>query len=159
VYPSKGTQDAVTRAGAVLAKATAVCERARQARAAADRALARSRATSAPSPHELMPLDMAVSTVFRRVYSERFLVGCGRGDGHLDGLAYMMASLVPVWVYKQDGSGIRILTKGELAAGLFKGGAKEMYFLDGRPTLTALAVSVHAIEATRKAFAASQFEY
>ena len=41
---------------------------------------------------------------------------------------------------------LRKLPRSELSDGLFRGGAKELHFIDGRTTLTGLAIEVQAIE-------------
>ena len=109
--------------------------------------------------HHLVPLELAVRTVFTRVYSERLLVSVPvRSTAHLDGLAYTMTELTPIYVYRADGGDTRALSKAELEGGHFWDGAKELYFVDGRPALKNLAVKVSAIGAVVKALSSFSFD-
>jgi hypothetical protein len=94
----------------------------------------------APSPHDLVPLDLATASIFRRVYEERMQVGVpGRPGAHLDGLAYTVAEITRIYVYGGDGAA-RPLSAPELAGGLFQDGARTLAFIDGRPPISNLAV-------------------
>ena len=103
----------------------------------------------APSPHDLMPLDLAAETVFRRVYEKRAHMrpGAGRPLAHFDGLAYTIAEMGPIYVYESDGRGVRPLSAAELAGGLFQEGARALTYVDGRAPVRHLAVSVRHVEA------------
>jgi hypothetical protein len=94
-----------------------------------------------------MPLNLAVSLIFRRVYEERLHVGVpGRSTVHLDGLAYVVAEYTQIYTYAQNGNSARALTKEELAGGLFQNGAKTLNYVDGRATINELAVSAKVVE-------------
>ena len=109
-----------------------------------------------PSPHELMPLDLAARAIFRRVYEERTGLGvAARPGAHLDGLAYVIAELAPIYVYENEGRSIAPLSKDDLAGGLFQNGGKRLAYVDGRRTITRLAVSVENIEVITKTLIAS----
>ena len=95
--------------------------------------------------HDLMPLDLAVRTIFRRVYDKPQRVGASPRD--LDGLAYMIAGVWPIFAYEPDGGAVRQLSQDELSHGLFRGGARELYFVDSRPAARNLAVRVSTIQA------------
>ena len=99
------------------------------------------------SAHERIPLDLAVATIFRDVYRDRFQRTPSRGAAHLDGLAYTIAELWPIYVYEGDGSTSRQLTREEVAKGLFRRGAKELHFVDGRAPIRNLAVSARVVKA------------
>jgi hypothetical protein len=100
------------------------------------------------TPHDLMPLDMAVATVFRRAYERRMQPrGNVRPTGDLDGLAYTLAELTPLYTYEADGHSIRELSKGDLAGALFRGGAKTLVYVDGRAPVTNLAINVKSLPA------------
>src|SRR3954454_1874814 len=112
------------------------------------------------SAHDLMPLDLAVSLLFRRVYEEpmQTVVG-GRAGSHLDGLAYLVSELAPIYVYKPDGKQRRRLSESDLAGALFQEGARRITYIDGRPTIENLAVSVKRIQAViQRLTAASKFD-
>lgn len=101
-----------------------------------------------PSAHDLMPLEMAASMVFRRVYEKRALVGLRRTEArHLDGLAYTIAELAAVYIYDTDGSSLRRISDDELRGALFQDGAKSISYVDGRKRITNLAVSIKDVEA------------
>src|SRR3954470_366192 len=112
------------------------------------------------SAHDLMPLDLAVSLLFRRVYEEPMqTVAGGRARSHLDGLAYLVSELAPIYVYKPDGKQRRRLSESDLAGALFQDGAKRIAYVDGRPAIENLAISVKKIQALIQALtAASKFD-
>ena len=101
-----------------------------------------------PSLHALLPLELAVRTIFRRVYEERLAQAVSsRHDAHLDGLAYTVASLSPIYVCQDlAGKNVRRLSGEELSTGLFRDGARDMHFMDGRPPLRGLALHVDAVQ-------------
>ena len=104
------------------------------------------------SLHDLIPLDLAVRVIFRTVYEEQVGQFFSSRDGaHLDGLGYAVASLRTIYTYQIDGKGLRPLAKEEISTGLFRGGAKEMYFVDGRPPLVRLALAASEVHAIAKA--------
>jgi hypothetical protein len=122
----------------------------------ARRACVDARALRPPSLHDLMPLDLAAGVIFRRVYSERMpVLTAPRSSAHLDGLAYAIADLAPIYVYEQSGGSVRQLSRQELDGGLFQNGAKTISYIDGRPALRDLALSVKHIEAIVQALLAS----
>jgi hypothetical protein len=67
------------------------------------------------------------------------------GNEHLNGLAYAIAALVPVYTVG-DGGEVRSISAEELRHGYFRAGAKELHFLDGRPSLNSLAVTPEGVE-------------
>lgn len=97
------------------------------------------------SLHDLMPLDLAVLTISRRVYEARSV--SSRDFGHLDGLAYMIAGVWPIYVYEEHGTGFRRLTSEEISHAIFRSGGKEMRFVDGRAPLQRLAVHAETVSA------------
>jgi hypothetical protein len=109
---------------------------------------AASRALRAPSLHDLMPLDLAAAVIFRRVYGEHMpLHSPTRLSAHLDGLAYTIAELAPIYVYQRNGGSVRPLSREELAGALFQGGAKTISYIDGRAALADLALNARQVEA------------
>ena len=112
-----------------------------------------------PSAHDLMPLDMAASMVFRRVYEKRMLLGMRASPTrHLDALAYTIVELVAVYLYDTDGRSLRRISDHELSGALFQDGARSISYLDGRTPITNLAVSVKDVNAViQKLMAAFRF--
>jgi hypothetical protein len=112
------------------------------------RACPKARAARKPSAHDLMPLDLAALTIFRRVYEERLhLRPTARLAAHLDTLAYTIAGLVPIYVYERAGRSLRPLSREELDEALFKDGAKGICYTDGRPSIHDLAISAKDVQA------------
>ena len=112
-----------------------------------------------PSAHDLMPLDMAASVVFRRVYEKRMFLGMrGSPTRHLDALAYTIVELAAVYLYDTDGRSLRRISDEELRGALFQDGARSISYVDGRTPLTNLAVSVRDVNAIiQKLIAAFRF--
>lgn len=99
-----------------------------------------------PTVHELVPLNLAAAVVFKRVYEDRTLVSGGRSTAHLDGMAYVMTSLVPVFRYELNGALVGQLQPAELAGGLFRDGGKVLYFVDGRAEIALIGVRASDID-------------
>jgi hypothetical protein len=109
-----------------------------------------------PHSHDLMPLDLAATVIFRRVYAERMLTGTPpRMSAHLDALAYTMAELAPIYVYEATGHAVRALSREDLTGGLFQDGAKALTYLDGRDAVRNLAFNATSINAVIQTLIAS----
>ena len=88
---------------------------------------------------ELIPLAVAV----------RILYGCLHGIqrqvGHvaerLNGFAYSLAASGAMYTIVGEYRLARRVSRKELAIGFFRNAATELHFLDGRPTLTGMAVT------------------
>ena len=92
--------------------------------------------------HDLVPLDLAARTIYRRVYEEQHRnAGVACGVDQLNGIAYTIISLVPTYTYDQDPQDLRQLSADEVLKGLLREGGRSMIFLDGRATIPVLAVS------------------
>jgi len=118
-----------------------------------------SRALRLPSLHDLMPLDLAAAVIFRRVYGQQtHLHSPTRLSAHLDGLAYAIAELAPIYVYQRNGGPVRQLSREELAGALFQGGAKTISYIDGRAALADLALNARQVEALIRTLVASSNE-
>lgn len=112
------------------------------------RRLCAKRPSRRPSAHDLIPLDLAALTIFRRVYEEWLhLKPSSRISAHLDALAYTVAGLVPIYVYERGGRSLRALSKAQLDDALFKDGAKAICYTDGRPSINDLAISAQDVQA------------
>ena len=107
---------------------------------------------SIPDPHELVPLELAVRTIQRRAYPERSLTAFL--DEQLNGLAYAVAALVPL--YEVNSAGVRTIARDELKHGYFRRGGKELHFLDNRPALIALAVTTSGVETVVRSILAAK---
>jgi hypothetical protein len=123
-------------------------QRSQEIRASSLRLRLESQRARKVSLHDLMPLDLAVLTIFRRVYEGRLKnANSSRDFGHLDGLACVIAGVWPIYVYEEQGTAFRRVTGQEVSLALFRAGGKEMRFIDGRPPLQRLAVHVETVNA------------
>jgi hypothetical protein len=59
-----------------------------------------------PSLHDLIPFDLALRLIFRRIYIEKMVTAVA-GKAHLDGLAHVVSAIVPVYIYTPDGLTLR----------------------------------------------------
>lgn len=101
-------------------------------------------------PEELVPLNVAAQRIFRQVYLPFHHPQSSPGADQLNGVASALCSLAPV--YALDGSGApRRLSGEDLAGGLFRGGARELLFLDGRDSIRNLAISSREVERAARA--------
>lgn len=98
--------------------------------------------------HDLMPLELAAASVYRRVYEDRVSsMVQARPASHLEAVAYTIAEFTSIYVYESDGNSLRALSREELAGALFRDGARVLCYPDGRPEVRNLAVSVKALQA------------
>jgi hypothetical protein len=94
--------------------------------------------------HSLIPLALAVGLLRHRLSVER---AAGRPEGDLDALAGFSAAMVPLYEYDPNPSKPpRRLARQEVEGGLFRDGARELRFLDGRPAKRHLAVNALDLE-------------
>lgn len=109
---------------------------------------AEAEARKGATAHDLMPLDLAAASVYRRVYEDVVTsMVQARPASHLDAVAYTIAELTSIYVYESDGNSLRPLSREELAGALFRDGARVIHYPDGRPSVRNLAVSVKALQA------------
>ena len=100
--------------------------------------------------HSLMPLDLAAEVIRQKVYADR-VPGLGR-EPLLDSIAVTISVVATVYEYDpHEASPPRALSRLELNRGIFKGGAKELRFIDGRPAVRCLAVTSADIAQTIEA--------
>lgn len=90
-------------------------------------------------PHSLITLDLAAMAIYLRVY------GRPADERGLDAMANMIRALVPLYAYEDGGVGIRHLSEADLSGGFFRGGAREIRFLDGRPRMWRIAVTAQSV--------------
>ena len=94
-----------------------------------------------PSWHDLIPLELAARAVHKRAYGN---VGVATSSSEqLNGLAYAMAGLIPIFAVDAEP---RQISPDHLLQGFFRGGAKELHFLDGRPAMKRLAVLSEGVD-------------
>jgi hypothetical protein len=99
--------------------------------------------------HSLVPLKLAVQLIYSKVYEGRTTAARTQ---LLDSLASTISVLSPIYVYNTDPSQPpRLLTRMEIEGGMFRGGAEQLRFIDGRPPLSSLAVSADDLAATIEA--------
>jgi hypothetical protein len=91
-------------------------------------------------PHSLITLDLAAMAIYLRLY------GRPADERGLDAMANMIRALVPLYAYQDGGVGIRHLTAADLSGGFFRGGAREIRFVDGRPRIWPIAVTAQSVE-------------
>ena len=104
-------------------------------------------------PHTLLPLRLAAELIFSKVYEGRVVTS---REEALDSIASTIAVLAPIYEYSTDSQQpARRLSRIELEGGMFKGGARELRFIDGRPPRHSLAVAAndvtHTIETLKSA--------
>lgn len=95
---------------------------------------------------DLVPLSVAARRIFQQVYLPLHHPQSGPGPDQLNGLANMICGLAPVYALDDQRRHARQLTPDDLSGGLFRGGARELLFLDGRESIRNLAVSGAEVE-------------
>ena len=133
-------------------KSRELCAEARELREAANKIRAQCVSTRIDAeqlhtnnPHDLVPLDLVVAQIWRDIYGGFGDTVPSRKGAHLDGLAYTVAVFCPIYVYEHSTS--RRVTPEEISNCLFRDGAKEIRFVDGRPPLKNLAIAAKAAPA------------
>lgn len=97
-------------------------------------------------PHTLLPLRLAAELIFSKVYVDRVVTS---REEVLDSIASTIAVLAPIYEYSADSHHpARPLSRMELEGGMFKGGARELRFIDGRQPRTSLAVAANDVTQT-----------
>jgi hypothetical protein len=93
----------------------------------------------APNAHALVPLKLAAQLVWAKVYESRNL-GLEKTD-LLNSIASTLAVLGTIYEYRTDPQvPARPLSRSEIEGGMFRGGAEELHFIDGRAPRRFLAV-------------------
>ncbi len=107
-------------------------------------------------PHSLVPLNLAALQVMHAVYPEQTTTGNSKKT-LLDSIAATIAVIAAIYEYSPDPrQRARRLSQSELEGGMFKGGARELRFIDGRPPRGSLAVRAADVAATIKALEAAK---
>lgn len=104
---------------------------------------------TADSLHDLVPLALAVRLVYLHAY------GSPPPTAHLvdrlNGLAYSLAAFATMYAIEEATHTPRPLSRDELSVGHFRHGGKELHFLDERPPITHIGVTLVGIEKTANA--------
>jgi hypothetical protein len=97
--------------------------------------------------HDLVPLELAARTIYQRVYEEQHRnTGRACGVDELNGIAYAIISLLPIFTYDDNPQTLRQLSDDEVLKGLLRDGGRMLIFIDGRATIPNLAVSTTELE-------------
>jgi hypothetical protein len=101
--------------------------------------------------HALMPLDLAAEVIRQKVYPQAVVRSLTR-EQLLDSIAATISVVARIYEYDPKGATApRPLSRVELDGGMFKGGAKDLRFIDGRATRSTLAVTAQDIAQTIEA--------
>lgn len=91
----------------------------------------------------LVSLAVAARMVHRRAFPHKYAIAEPVvAPAQLDILAQMIANLAPVYTVNYRSARFRQLTEEELEGAVFRGGACEIAFRDGRPPIRYLAARV-----------------
>jgi hypothetical protein len=93
----------------------------------------------------LVSLAVAARMVHRRAYPQQYaIVEPALSGQQLDALAHVIASLAPIYTVNYRSAQFRELPQDELAGAVFRDGAQELAYGDGRAPLRYLAARVEA---------------
>lgn len=91
----------------------------------------------------LVALSVAARMVHRRAYPQQYaIVEPTLSERQLDALAHVIASLVAVFTVNYRSARFRELGRAEIQGGVFRDGAEELAFQDGREPIRYLAARV-----------------
>jgi hypothetical protein len=98
--------------------------------------------------HTLLPLRLAAEVIFSKVYAGGAAMVADR-DQQLDSIASTLAVLAAIYEYTTDSHHpARRLSRFETEGGMFRGGARELHFIDGRRPRISLAVAANDVTTT-----------
>jgi hypothetical protein len=101
-----------------------------------------------------MPLELAARAIYRRVYEDKHRkAGLACSPEHLNGIAYALAALQPLYVVEET---VRPIGKEDVLKGLFRDGGRRMIFLDGRAPIERLSVSAAKLDDVVRALLAQE---
>jgi hypothetical protein len=99
----------------------------------------------------LLQLAVAARLVHRRSYPEQYAIASAvLGKQQLDGLACLLSATAAIYTVNHRSARYRELTAEELASGVFRDGAHELVFLDGRPAIQYLAATSEGTRAAAR---------
>ena len=91
----------------------------------------------------LVALSVAARMVHRRAYPQQYaIVEPALSERQLDALAHVISSLVGVFTVNYRSARFRELTPAEMLGGVFRDGAEQLAFADGRDPIRYLAARV-----------------
>jgi hypothetical protein len=91
----------------------------------------------------LVSLDVAARMVHRRAYPQQYaIVEPVLSEHQLDALAQLISKLAPIYTVIYRSARYRQLPQGDLSGAVFREGARELAFQDGREPIRYLAVRV-----------------
>ena len=91
----------------------------------------------------LVPLPHALEMIAAQIYQEHGASVRPRRTELFDALACTVSALVPIFVV--DSQAARPLSEEVVDSSLFRKGGSEMYFVDGRPPIYDLAVTLDGV--------------
>lgn len=99
----------------------------------------------------LVSLAIAARMVHRRAYPQQYAIAePALSEPQLDALAHVIASLAAVYTVNYRSARYRQLGEAELAGALFRDGAREIAFGDGRAPIRCLAARVETTSAVAR---------
>ena len=91
----------------------------------------------------LVSLVVAARMVHRRAYPQQYAIAePSLSERQLDALAHVIAPLAAIYTVHYRSARFRQLSQEELAGAVFRGGAREIGFPDGRSSIAYLAARV-----------------
>jgi hypothetical protein len=93
----------------------------------------------------LISLTVAARMVHRRAYPQQYAIAePPLSERQLESLAHVIASLAPIYTVCYRSARYRQIEETELRAAVFRDGAREISFADGRPPIGFLAARVES---------------
>jgi hypothetical protein len=94
----------------------------------------------------LVSLAVAARMVHRRAYPQQYSIAeAALSERQLDALAHVISTLAAVYTVNYRSARFRQLCEAELEGGMFRGGARELAFDDGRTSIAYLAARVESV--------------
>lgn len=93
----------------------------------------------------LVSLAIAARMVHRRAYPQQYAIAEPvLSEQQLDSLAHVICSIAPIYTVNYRSARYRLLEPAELAGAIFREGARELAFADGRLPIRYLAARVES---------------
>jgi len=90
---------------------------------------------------DLIPLQAAAALAYERVYGQAHRSASALSNHLIQNvMAHALAALAVVYTFNRDRTAIQALDENDLRTGVFRDGAERLFFYDGRPQLTRLAM-------------------
>jgi hypothetical protein len=96
-------------------------------------------------PHQLrrdlLPIEAAAALAYEQVYDAQHRNEHNFTNDHIKNvMAHALAMLGAIYTVDSDKTKITKLQTGDLATGVFRDGARRLFFYDGRPELTRIVI-------------------